>query len=194
MHVRVALVACLGALLLSASSCSGDVEPNGTLPPTSPPTSTGPSTSGPSTSTVPPAPTLPAKATEDSSAGAEAFARFWLTALDYAYQSGDTRAMRSVGECRGCLALADSVDMVYENGGHIEGGRIRVRTSRTVQLVRGRAALVRVNYSQADGVTFFPDGRREEVRGSPNLAFLFTLRRSAPRWEITAIQPVKESN
>jgi hypothetical protein len=193
MRAVLAVVACVAALLLTASSCSDD--PYGTLPPTTPATSP-PSTTSPPTSnpTSPPAPTLPALATQDSPAGAESFARFWLTALDYAYQTGNTKPLRSLGNCRGCIALADSVDMVYNKGGHIDGGRIRVTAGKTVQLMPGKAALVRVDYSQADGVTIFPDGRQERVSGSTRLAFLFTLSRSVSSWKVTAIKPIKESN
>ena len=36
---------------------------------------------------------LPAAARADTPAGAQAFARFWLTTLDYAYKTGDTKPL-----------------------------------------------------------------------------------------------------
>jgi len=190
MRIRVALVACAAALLLSASSCSGD-DPYGTLPPTSPATSPPPTTSTPTTSPTPPAPTLPALATQDSAAGAESFARFWLTALDYAYQTGNTKPFRALGACRGCIALADGIDQVYKEGGRFEGGRLKIRSSSIDKYVTAAAALVALRYSRTPRKTIRGDGRVFASPGGNNFGFLVSLRRSTDGWAVAAFPTLK---
>jgi Family of unknown function (DUF6318) len=185
-----ALLACAAALTLLTACTHQD--PYATLPPT-PTASTATPTPTPPSTPRPPEPTLPAHANDDTPTAAQSFARFWLTALDYAYQTGDTKPFRALGACKGCTALADSIDTIYGKGGHIEGGRIDVVSSQLVRFVAGKAALVRADYSQTDGTTVFPDGHKESVHKATSLAFLFTLKRAIPTWQVTAVQPIKES-
>jgi len=190
MRIRVALVACAAALLLSASSCSGD-DPYGTLPPTSPATSPPPTTSTPTTSPTPPAPTLPALATQDSAPGAESFARFWLTALDYAYQTGNTKPFRALGACRGCIALADGIDKTYSSGGRIEGGKISFGNSEVANFVRASAALVDLTYSSDPRRVIDSMGGVKTSPPEKNVRLLLTLKRNHKTWAVTKAQPVK---
>jgi hypothetical protein len=88
----------------------------------------------------------------------------------------------------------NSIRAIYDDGGRIEGGRLGIAAAQVVHLAPSKAALVRVDYSQAEGTTFFPDGHQEVFHGSARLAFLFTLRRGTSAWAITAIQPIKEPN
>jgi hypothetical protein len=189
MHVRVALVACTIGLLLSGSSCSSG-EPYGTLPPTTP-TTPPPTTTEPTRTTTPtpPEPTPPALATQDSAPGAEAFARYWLTALDYAYQTGNTKPFRSLGDCRGCKALADGIDRTYSSGGRIEGGRIAVQRSEVTKYVGDMAALIELIYSS--GPRRITD--HGDIQTSPpekNVRLLITLRRDDRTWVVTGAQPL----
>jgi hypothetical protein len=195
-HVRVALRRSVGHLLVAVAtglallgaSCTRDP-----APPTASatPTATTPTTPSPTPTPTTPPPTLPATAHANTPAAAESFARHWLTALDYAYQTGNTTPLKELGDCRGCLALANSITRVYGEGGRIEGGRIVVQRARGRSFSPGDSATVEVYYSQSDGRTIYGDGRIGPVKGSARLAFLFTLKRVGNGWTITAVQPVE---
>jgi hypothetical protein len=196
MRATLAVVACIAALLLSASSCSGD-GPYGTLPPSSPPTSSPPTSSPPTSSPSSPTPpeptlpTLPALTTQDSPAGAESFARFWLTALDYAYQTGNTKPFRALGACKTCAALADGIEKLFGEGGHYESGRLHVVSASTDKHVGRTSALVSLYYSRETRKIIRGDGTIQIVHGSPRLGFLLTLTRGSG-WVVSRAQVIEE--
>src|SRR5215475_4240161 len=186
MHTRVALAACTIGLLLSGSSCSSG-EPYGALPPTTPATSPPPPPPPPPPTL--PEPTPPALATQDSAPGAEAFARFWLIALDYAYQTGNTKPFRSLGSCKTCVAVADGIDWLYSEGGHYEAGRLSAVESTTNRHVPNRAALVSLYYSREARRVVRGNGGIQIVQGAKRLGFLLTLARDS-RWTVTQAQVI----
>jgi len=191
MHVRVALVACTIGLLLSGSSCSNG-EPYGTLPPTtptaSPPATTKPT---PTPSPTPPAPTPPALATQDSAPGAEAFARFYLVAQDYANRTGRTALLRSLGTCKGCDAVAAGIEGFYAAGGQVEGGEVSVLSSTVIKHVRSISALVAVTYTQAEGRQIRKNGNITVVPATGHNGVLLTLRRDRSEWQVANVQTTK---
>jgi len=122
-HTRrtLSVVAAAGMLMLAA--CNGD--PEATPPPTtsSPPPPT-PSASTPSTPPKPTPPAIPPAATNGLTVtSAEAFARFYLTVVDYAEGSGDSALLRRYAdrECIVCDALAKTYEQTYSNGGAVTG-------------------------------------------------------------------------
>ena len=184
---------------MSVAGCSGDDPPPSPVPAApSPSASPSPSPVGsvsPTGSTTPTAtaPTLPAAARADTPAGAEAFARFWLTALDYAYKTGDTEPLRSAGTCRGCVAQANAIARQYESGGRIQGGTVHISDSSAINHAAGSAALVRVDYRQDAGLLVSSDGTSKAQPAVPRASLLFTLGRRGGLWTVTAIQPLKSS-
>lgn len=194
MGVKLALAAAV--VTLAVAACSGDDPSPTTVPTQPPPSSTQPSTSAPPTTTPAPTPSatpppLPATARQDTPTGAESFARYYISTLDYAYQSGDTRTLRKLADCKGCNAVADGIEKWISSGGIYEGGRLAVISSRVVKHVPGRAGLVSITYSRSDRVLVSATGQREEVDGSPSLDVLATELKTSSGWLITNIQTVK---
>ena len=113
------------AVVFAVAGCSAGEAPSAALPSGSaPPQSSSPPSNPPSTAaTAPPptAPPLPAAATQDTPAGAQSFARYWLSVLDYATTTGDTRRLLALGACVSCIAVAKSIDALYASGGRAEG-------------------------------------------------------------------------
>ena len=111
MHVRAALA--VSVVIAVGAACAGDEPPPSPLPTTAPPTAAPPTTTASATTpgATPTPPALPAAARQDSPAGAEAFARHWLAALDYAYT---TRRHASPSgrsaPARSCRAQAGGID------------------------------------------------------------------------------------
>lgn len=111
------------AAVLLLSGCGGSPEPS----PVANPTKGASPSASPSAS--PRAPALPAAAKEKTRAGAIAFARSFMDALNYAGATGDTRLLRSayIKLCTRCEAISDSIDETYAGGGKIEGGEWHVK-------------------------------------------------------------------
>jgi hypothetical protein len=192
MRATLAVVASVAALLLSASSCSGD-DPYGTLPPTTPATSPPLTTPTPTASPTPPEPTLPALATQDSPTGAESFARFYMLMLDYANHTGDTRKLRTLGDCAACRSQADGVERFFRGGGRIEGGEIAVESSKQIAYIKSTVAVVNVVYSQKEGRTIKSTGEAEGVAAQSHATYAFTLGwvdTTDAHWLVKKLQPV----
>ncbi len=128
--LRVALTGGLCCLTLVGCS-SGDVgspaEPPGsftslitTTPPTT--TSTTPTTPGPPGEAT--RPVMPALAKEKSTAGAKAFVRYYIDALNYGFHSSHSRllAAASAGTCYVCHKLVRVIDKNHHLGGYQVGG------------------------------------------------------------------------
>jgi hypothetical protein len=173
-HITVAVA----AVALTAVACSGS-DPEPSPVPTGTPASVTSVPSTPATSPAPTptpaAPTLPAAARADTPAGAEAFARFYIVTQDYANRTGDTKLLRSLGQCPGCIAVADSIEHFYQSGGRVEGGTLTVIAATVTRHVAGEAALVAVTYKQATGRQVNKDGSSQVVPAATNKV-LQTLR------------------
>jgi len=188
--VRVGVVAV--AVVLAVAGCSRGDAPSSPLPSGgTPPQSSSPPSNPPSTAATPPppaAPPLPATATQDTPAGAQSFARYWLSVLDYATTSGDTKLLRQVANCSGCNALADGIDTLRRDGGHTTGGKITVSKSNIASFAVGRAALVDVTYDRAGRTVVSAPGAQQALAPEPNTRLLITLRRTGS-WLVTNAQP-----
>jgi Family of unknown function (DUF6318) len=191
MRIRVALRAVVVPALLAGltglaglvGGCTGDDDGYGTLPS---PTASTPTTAAASPSASPtlPPPMMPALARQDSPTGAEAFARHWLTALDYAYQTGNTKPVRGLGDCGGCVSLANGIDRIYNEGGHVEGGKFTILSSAASRHVAGKAAAVQLVYSRTRRRVVEGNGDISEDPAATRLGFLVILDRSAGNWSV----------
>ena len=135
------LLAALAALTLSA--CHSD--PDSTPPPSTPPT-TPPTTPTSSTPPKPPPPNIPPAATAGLTVtSAEAFARFYLAASDYAEATGNTTLMRkwAYKSCKTCRAYAQTSEQTYRDGGSF-AGQLGTRINRVAEarLVRHDTAVI----------------------------------------------------
>jgi Family of unknown function (DUF6318) len=130
-------VALLAALLcLAVAGCSTDSAAGGTsttvtTSPTSAPTaSPEPPTASTSTSPDEPQPPhMPALAKKKSTAGAKAFVRYYATLVNFAWRSGDTTDLRSLGEaqCDACSAAVKNIGAVSRSGGYKHGAEWQPR-------------------------------------------------------------------
>jgi hypothetical protein len=169
------------AVVFAVAGCSAGDAPSAALPSGSAPPQ--------SSSTPPPTePPLPATATQDTPAGAQSFARYWLAVLDYATTTGDTKLLRQVASCAGCDALADGIDALRRAGGRTTGGEITVSKATVASFAAGRAALVDVTYSRAARTVVRASGAQQAVAPERNTQLLITLRRSNS-WLVTNAQP-----
>lgn len=136
------------ALLLPLGACSGPVEDGSGPSSAGTPTTTSPTASSAPTPTPTPVykpadangpaqnvpkPVKPALADEFSKAGVEAFAKYWYSTLDYAYESGDTGPMDAITDssCDTCSKARSTIQSWYADRGWILGGHFRVSATQS---------------------------------------------------------------
>ncbi|GAB3655754.1 hypothetical protein GCM10027596_09130 [Nocardioides korecus] len=178
----LATTALTGCLVLS-SGCGGNPTP-------APPPKTSPSPTA-SASSAPTPPALPAAAREKTKAGAVAFAKHYVSQLNYAALTGDVGELRALalGSCAGCQALTSGIAKVYVNGGSIRGGEWTVVGSKTYGFTQGhffldlaiRSSRQVVKESKTSTPRTFP-GSRGQLRA-------FVLERRAGAWRVSELDP-----
>jgi hypothetical protein len=107
-------------VLLTAACGGGNPEP-APLPQASTPKVS------PSASSTPSAPVLPAAAKTKTKAGAIAAVRYFLDAMAYAGESGNTQPFKTAytRECTRCRAITSGIEGTYAAGGQLKGGAWR---------------------------------------------------------------------
>lgn len=121
---RAACYLLASVLLSGVAGCSAGAQPSGD-PTTTPrvnltrtPTTSETKTAAP----TPPSrtePELPAAAKAPTRSGAEAFVRYYIDLLNYAANTGDTKALRAAAtDCPGCDRYADLYKSTYQEGGY----------------------------------------------------------------------------
>ncbi len=182
----VVAAASVVAAAAALAACSGD----GPAP--APPTAaTSPSISAPSTSTgapTPAIPELPEAAQVGDAAGAEAFVRYWVEVLNYAYVSGDTEPLDMISEagCATCTSLMDVVEKRRRENVRLEGGFMSVISIASPPPENG-VITVTVNYEQAPGTEVSEEGARTEVPGEPPGTLGFVVAYEDAHWELAGV-------
>jgi len=128
-------------LALTLTGCTE--EDSATQPPSTPPstvTNSGSTVAPTGTPTMPEPvpPTLPATAKGLTVSSADAFARFYLQAIDHAAGTGDVSVLQAWSDpgCVGCSDLATDFKTTYAKGGSLTGDfhsrNVRVISSRLI--------------------------------------------------------------
>lgn len=106
------------------------------------------STADPSPSPSPtPSPTglvMPAAAKEHTKAGAVAFVKHYVQALNAAMSTGETAAVQRLAapSCRSCANVVGQIRDIYTHGGHSKGGRWKVLRATAAERQPPQTALV----------------------------------------------------
>lgn len=152
-----AVAACVPLLVLTA--CSGDDEGDAGDEPSST-TSSGTGLDQPS---------LPARAEQDSPAGAQAFVRHWVDALNHAGATGTTDYLRSLSadSCTTCDRLATGIEDLYGKGGRLQSDGWQVLGTRVVPGTPDDEAALRLRVRRPPEAVYASEGAQAEVfRGS----------------------------
>ncbi|WP_066636995.1 DUF6318 family protein [Serinicoccus hydrothermalis] len=158
---RTTVVAAVAGLVLLAG-CDSSTEPS--APPTSQDALTTPTeepsedtaatsepaeTSEEATTEEPDAdgaPEMPDEATEQTEAGAEAFAEHYISTLNWAYMTGETEAAQELSdpECQSCAGLIAEAEEYQTEGDYVE-------TEQTAATLSSDGARVEVTINQLTG-------------------------------------------
>lgn len=181
----------LCALLLPACHSNPQTTPPPSTPPTTPST-TSPTTPAPPTPSTPPTtpkpqpPSIPPAATAGLTVtSAEAFARFYLTALDHLVATGDGALLRKWSDkgCTACSSFLSAYESTYENGGSVTGDfRTRIARIEEVRLIRGDTAAVLISATEGRQVWVKKAGERPTVLAGGPVTLDLTLASAGGHW------------
>ena len=160
--------------LLALSACSSEAEePAAAATSSSPAAQPSASASPTPTPTASPTPTLPAEAEGKGREAAEAFARYWVDALNYGSESLDAQPLRqaSAQSCGACIAIAERMEEIDSAGGFSRGGQWMVLGT----VVSGRDDDFQIDASIQTRPQSIKDSADSRVRRSGSEDFLLTI-------------------
>lgn len=106
-------------------------------------------------------PKLPIEAGEETKDGVEIFAKYYVELLEYAYTTGDVRALEVVNSpsCKSCSGPVGDVKNAYSAGGWVVGGDLEA-TAASSSFLRSADGSYFVNLSIKQGRTAYYSGPR----------------------------------
>ncbi|MEI5673056.1 MULTISPECIES: DUF6318 family protein [unclassified Nocardioides] len=185
------LPAALAVGLVLLAGCSGDDDPEPKISPTD--SSSVASTPTPSpTPSGPVEPTLPAEAEGEDAAAAEAFVRFYWEMVNYAEATGEVEGLAALAlqTCVACEGGSADIKRIYEAGGSVSGGEIKVRGTKSAPFESGpsRGFAVTVDVTIAPQVVKVPGEKVQRYSGGPN-QFRFIVQRDSGVWLVGRWDP-----
>ncbi|MDT9593984.1 DUF6318 family protein [Nocardioides zeae] len=158
-----ALVALAVAGCTGGSGSDDDADDPSTSSETS--TSAGPTDDASETAVEPPE--LPAEAQEQTEAGGDAFARFYVDVMNYSQATGDAAPLEtySTDACSVCDGYEEATAEGYADGGHLEGGTFTIRESSVLPADYGADFGIYLVLDVADLVVHFGDGSERRDAG-----------------------------
>jgi hypothetical protein len=185
--VVATLLAATVALTIPGCDNSDATTPPST-PQTSTPASASPTTtpSTPNTSPKTPPPTIPAAATKGLTVtSAEAFARFYLAAVDYLLATGDAGLVRRWADrgCVACESMASRYSQIYKDGGAISGDfRVKILQVNEARLIQSDTAAVLIRASEGRQTEVARAGAKPKVLPGGPYTWDLTLAAANGRW------------
>ncbi|MDR7084518.1 hypothetical protein J2X01_003829 [Arthrobacter ginsengisoli] len=193
--------------LLSVTACTGGgTTPGATAAPeSSSPTAMPTATPTPTASYKPadasgraqnvPVPVLPEAAKAETKEGLEAFARYWFSQLNFAYETGDSSGLESVTapSCEFCSNISSSLTANYASdrwlaGGHIETPSISI----TFEAEASGQHQVIVQVQQAR-ISYFEPGGAEfrEATEPSDTGNIMLVTYKGGSWQLVGLHPIR---
>lgn len=186
--------------LLTVTACTGGgTTPGATAAPASSSPATSPTpTATPTASYKPadasgraqnvPVPVLPEAAKAETKEGLEAFARYWYSLLNYAYETGDLSLVKSASSstCALCGKVFPGIEKWNAEGRWIVGARLTVHAVQSTFVRTGAGDFqVAIQSQQAAGSLRNPDGTEaQSVTESGMLGDLLVARHENGSWAV----------
>jgi hypothetical protein len=187
--IRPRQIAVLGAFLILVAACAGEDDEPGTLPDVTPVSEVAPATTTPTaTPTVEP-PVEPSNIHEYSAEGVEAFTRYAIDVINYAYQTNDVTYLKQImtPECQTCANVVAAVEGYVDEGARVEGGLMIVEhmsaEGPTEGVRPGAVADVTVTASR----TFDGSGQLVGTEVDRFGQFVFFLAREESLWKLDGL-------
>lgn len=180
-------------VLAVLAGCSGDDEPV-TLPDASPTApAESPSTESP-TATPAPTPTVeppaePPNAHEYSEEGVEAFTRYAIDVINYAYQTNDVTPLEQImtADCETCANTVENITDLSAQGSYVDGGQMVVEHVSPQQPTEGVRPGAVVDVVITASKTISRQGTTIESRSEERLQLVFFFSREGNLWKVDGI-------
>jgi len=168
------------ALVLALAGCGGDPNADPTTRPSGPVTTPA--------STTPSPPAMPEAAKADTSAGAIAFVRYYVSVFNHAQATGSTDNLKALSSarCVDCEAAINGLSDIYGAGGQIIGGSLLPGpgTAEENKAEHVWLVLVRID-SSPQTVTTATGAEPTELPGGRR-SMEFSLIRTAGSWKVAS--------
>jgi hypothetical protein len=163
------------AVLLMLTGCGGDPKADPSPSPSSPATSP--------VSTTPSAPVMPEAAKADTTAGALAFVKYYVSIVNHAAATGDTLALSDASSpsCESCRDVIQKMSDLYSAGGHSEGGVWRLVETKVTSVGEPWRVSGHVSYTRQ---TIVRPGSPDETFEPGEYDMEFTLRYRTGQWQV----------
>jgi hypothetical protein len=183
----LALVLAVSAMTSCTSSSGGTPRPapsTSAHPSSSPsptpspsPSRTGPLTTGPGVLPGEKPPPLDPVAKQRTAIGAQAFAAYYIKVLDWSYATSDAYLLRVVSAptCATCKKIIGGLTTLREEGGHILGDRLRLKSA-LLQSFTGKIKsdyIVKVVVTQEPGAIVHPTATTDRNATSTVTSFIY---------------------
>jgi hypothetical protein len=181
-----ALALTLAATAALVSACGG----SSGEPQTAPPVSTSPASAS---SPTPAAGDVPAEAKAATSAGAEAFAKFFYTQVKLAYQTKNPELVRAISAqgCVSCNRYIDSVTKLRDNNERMDDYVLSVLLA-VAPAVTGNSARVDVSWSSPQVIRYDAAGKVLSREGPfTRVDDEFQLVRDGNRWLVAQVKSLR---
>ena len=142
-----------------------------------------------------PVPVLPEAAKAETKEGLEAFAKYWFSQLNFAYETGDSSGLASVtsANCKFCSNLTNSLTGNYASDRWLGGGKIETPSiSTTFQADASGQQQVVVQVQQAKISYFEPGGaefRQATLPSDTGNVMLVSFKSGA--WQLVDLHPIR---
>lgn len=173
-----ALALTLAAVAVAGSACGGSSEEPRTAPPVSASPAATASPTPPAASDIPPA------ARAATSAGAEAFARFFYEQTQRAFETKNPDLLRAISApgCTACERYIQSVTQLRENNERVENYAVTVLLA-VAPAVTGDTARVDLSYALPEAIRYDAAGKVITREGPfTRVDVQVSLIRSGDRW------------
>lgn len=127
--------------------------------------------------TGPVEPTMPAAAKKHTAAGAEAFVKFYVVALNYAQATGSLATFRklSTDHCAACSGYLQAINKTYGSGGHVQGGTLTIGRLRKLPKDYGADWGAFAKGRATPQVIIDGSGRRQRYPGGAFSLYAYTI-------------------
>lgn len=192
--MKVIRPAVVGVLVVLAAACNGETSEPSTLPDLTPTVADTSPTPAP-TPTVDP-PVEPPNAHDYSEEGVEAFTRYAIDVINYAYQTNDVTYLEQImtSDCQTCANTVRNLESMAADGSRVDGGEV------TIHEVVPQAPAENVSPGAVVDATIHPSttydgaGQITDSADEEPLQLVFLLAREGSRWKIQSIGHASEGS
>jgi hypothetical protein len=181
-------IAVLGAVLILVAACAGDGDEPATLPDVTPVGEAAPATTPTPTPTVEP-PVEPSNAHEYTAEGVEAFTRYAIDVINYAYQTNDVSYLEQImtADCEFCVATVNQLTTIGNAGGRIQGGQLLPNSISVVGPADGVQTSAGVELVISASRTTDGEGHVRNAEVDRESYFIFNLAWEDETWQLAEV-------